>query len=262
MNARTRNPLRTFVLRAWLPVLLVLVWWFASAGSDSLYFPPLQSILDTFRTDWVFARVGSDLVPSLFRFVSGFVIAAVLGIVLGAIIGLSPAVRRYTAPIVQFLRSVPPPALLPVALLFFGIDDSMNIAIIVLGAIWPTLLNTVDGVRSVDPQVRDMAASYRLGRGQRFFFVTLPGASPQIFAGLRTTLQLSIVLIVVSEMIGAVNGVGFYVINAQQSFAINQTWAGTILLGLIGYFSTLVFGLIEARVLAWRFGMQRALEDA
>lgn len=262
MNGQLAKGLRILMLRAWLPIVLIAAWWVASASSSSLYFPPLKEILETFRADWLFARVGSDLAPSLMRFGLGFLIAAVLGIVLGTVIGLNPTVRRATRPIVQFLRSIPPPALLPIALLFFGIDSSMNIAIIVIGAVWPTLLNTEDGVRSVDPQLRNLAKSYRLSRMQQLFFVTLPSASPQIFAGLRTTLQLSIVLIVVSEMIGAVNGVGFYVINAQQSFAINETWAGTIVLGLIGYFATLVFIQIEKRVLAWQYGMRRALEEA
>lgn len=262
MRSPKRKILRTLLLRSWLPVLLVLIWWVASAGSTSPYFPPLGDILQTFQADWLFARVGSDLLPSLARFSLGFLIASILGITVGTIIGLNPGARRATRPIVQFLRSIPPPALLPIALLFFGIDSSMNVAMIVIGAVWATLLNSEDGVRSVDPQLRDMARSYRLTRLERLMFVTLPAASPQIFAGLRITLQLSIVLIVISEMVGAVNGVGFYVIHAQQSFAIRETWAGTILLGLIGYFATLVFVQFENRVLAWQHGMQKTLEEA
>jgi ABC-type nitrate/sulfonate/bicarbonate transport system permease component len=252
----------TFLLRAWLPTLLIVVWWVGSAGSSSLYFPPLQQILETFRQDWLFAQVGSDLMPSLVRLVLGFLTASVGGVLIGTLLGLSPRAKRVTEPVVQFMRAIPPPALLPVALLFFGITSLMNVAIIVIGAIWPTLLNTADGVRSVDPQLKDFARSYRLSFRERLFKVVLPSAGPQIFAGLRTTLQLSIVLIVVSEMIGAVNGVGFYVLNSQQTFAINETWAGTIVLGIIGYFSTLVFLQFEKWVLAWQLGMKRTAEGA
>lgn len=254
-SART---LRLVALRGWLPALLVVAWWLSSADSQNIYFPPLQQIAVTLQQDWLFDRVVSDLVPSVLRFLTGFLIAAVLGVIFGAIIGLNATVKRFADPIVQFLRSVPPPALLPIALLLFGITSTMNIAIIVIGAIWPTLLNTSDGVRSIDPQLKAMSRSYRLSGRERLRYVVLPGAAPQIFAGLRTTLQLSIVLIVVSEMVGAVNGVGFYVLNAQQAFAIRETWAGTIVLGLLGYLAAMGFLLVEKRALAWHHGIRQA----
>lgn len=255
---RTLPIARTTALRLWLPLLLVALWWFTSAGSQNIYFPPLATILETFAEDWLGERVLSDLLPSLGKFAIGFLISAVLGIAIGTWLGLSPAARESAEPLVQFLRCLPPPVLLPIGLLFFGITDLMNVAIIVMGAIWPTVLNTSDGVRSLDPQVQDMVRSYRLTYRQRLFSVVLPNAAPQIFAGLRTTLQLSIILIVVSEMVAAVRGVGFYILNSQQTFAVTETWAGTLLLGLIGYLSTLVFLRVEKRVLNWQYGMRRA----
>lgn len=252
--------LRLIGLRGWLPALLVAAWWFSSADSQNIYFPPLQEIALTLQQDWLFDRVVSDLIPSVLRFLTGFFLAAVLGVLFGTIIGLNATVKRFADPLVQFLRSVPPPALLPIALLLFGITSTMNIAIIVIGAIWPTLLNTSDGVRSIDSQLQAMSRSYRLTGRERLRYVILPGASPQIFAGLRTTLQLSIVLIVVSEMVGAINGVGFYVLNAQQSFAIRETWAGTIVLGLLGYLAAMCFLFVENRVLAWHRGIRQAQE--
>lgn len=249
---------QTTALRLWLPVALVALWWFASASSTNIYFPSLQTITETFAADWFGPRIVTDLMPSLGKFVLGFLLSAVGGIVIGTWLGLSPRAREATEPIVQFLRSLPPPVLLPIGLLLFGITGAMNVAIIVMGAIWPTVLNTADGVRSLDPQLRDMATSYRLTRWQRLFAVVLPSASPQIFAGLRTSLQLSIILIVVSEMVAATEGVGYYVLNSQQTFAIAQTWAGTLLLGIIGYLSTLVFLQVEKRILSWQHGMRRA----
>ncbi|GER22764.1 nitrate ABC transporter permease [Zafaria cholistanensis] len=254
--------LRTAALRLWLPVLLAIVWWYASAGSQNIYFPPLSTILETFAADWLGSRAATDLVPSLGKFVLGFLISAAGGIALGTWLGLSPAAREAAEPVVQFLRSLPPPVLLPIGLLLFGITGTMNVAIIVMGAIWPTVLNTADGIRSLDGQVADMSRSYRLTFAQRLFSVALPNAAPQVFAGLRTTLQLSIILIVVSEMVAAASGVGYYVLNSQQTFAVAQTWAGTLVLGLIGYLSTLVFLAVEKRVLNWQHGMRRAAEGA
>lgn len=248
--------------RGWLPVLLFLLWWFGSAGSTSLYFPSLANILETLRVDWLGDGFTTHLVPSMIKFVLGFLIAATLGVGLGLVVGLSRTLMALTEPIVQFLRSLPPPVLLPVGLLFFGIGAEMNIAIIAFGAMWPTLLNTVDGVRSLDGELREMSRSYRLSFGQRLCFVLLPNASPQIFAGLRTTLQISIILIVVAEMVAATSGVGFYLLNSQQTFEVSETWAGTLLLGGIGYLTTLVFDYVEGYVLAWHHKRNQLMTEA
>jgi sulfonate transport system permease protein len=254
-TARRSGGFRLFLLRAWLPVGLVAVWWVASASSTSLYFPSLQTIAETLRADWLGPGFMEHLVPSVGKFLAGFLIASLAGIGLGLVIGMYPALRAATEPLIQFLRSLPPPVLLPIGLLLFGIGSSMNIAIIVFGAIWPTLLNTIDGVRSLDPQMTEMTRSYRLTRVQKIRYVILPNAGPQIFAGLRTTLQMSIILIVVSEMVASTNGIGYYVLNSQQTFAVPQTWAGTLVLGLLGYLANLLFIRLERYVLRWQAGL-------
>lgn len=247
---------RRILMRLWLPILLVAAWWFGSAGSTSLYFPPLAEIMGVFARDWLGARVVSDLLPSLGKFLAGFTISAVLGITLGVLLGMNRVARALTEPIILFLRSVPGPALVPFGILLIGIGAGMNVFIIVLGAIWPTLLGTISGVRSLDLQLIDMARSYRLTLAQRLKYVILPSAGPQIFAGLRTTLQLSIILIVVSEMVASVSGIGYAVLYSQQTFDVAETWAGTILLGVLGYLASLIFIQVEKRVLAWQIGLR------
>lgn len=254
--------LRDAGLLLWLPAVALLVWWFGTANSTNIYVPSLQMILETFARDWLGERFFTDALPSIGKFLAGFCIAAAGGILLGTMIGLSRRLGAALDPLIQFFRAIPPPALLPVALLLFGIGAPMNIAVIVIGAIWPTLLNTIDGVRSLDPQMQDMARSYRLSTRKRIFQVLFPAASPQIFAGLRVTLQLSIILIVVAEMFASTAGIGFYVLNSQQLFAIPETWAGTILLGMLGYVATMAFVLVERRVLAWHNGLFNSLEKA
>lgn len=256
MQTNVQGPLVQVLRRAWLPVVLVAAWWIFSAGSESLYFPPLREIVATVDQVWIKNLFFSDLVPSVLKFLAGFLIAAVLGVLLGLIVGLSPVIRAATEPLMEFLRSIPAPVLLPVGILFFGIGDAMNIAIIAFGAIWPTLMNTIDGVRALDPQVRDMARSYQLTFGERIARIILPNAGPQIFTGLRTTLQLSIILIVVSEMVGSIRGIGYQVLMSQQRFAVLETWAGTVVLGVLGFLFTMIFLRVERRVLAWQFAMQ------
>lgn len=248
--------LRLTLLRIWLPILIVAVWWFASSGSTSVYFPPLSEILGAVGSDWLGPYFVQHLLPSIGKFLAGYLIAVVLGVAIGLAIGMNQIARAITDPIVQFLRSLPPPTILPVGILLFGIGPSMNIFVIVFGSVWATLLNTADGVRSVDLQVRDMARSYRLTTLERIRHVVLPSAAPQIFAGMRTSLQIAIILIVVSEMVGATSGIGYYVLKSQQSFKVVDTWAGTIVLGILGYLATLVFLLVEKRVLSWHAGMR------
>lgn len=259
MNPTAARHLGLLLLRAWLPVSIVVVWWIGSTLAPSLYFPPLSVIVEEIVNEWIFGpRLTEDLIPTLANFAVGFAIAVVGGVVLGVILGRSPVLRAFLAPIINFLRSLPSPALIPIVLVLFGLGTSMSIALIAIGAIWPTLLNTIDGVRSVDTQVRDMTRSYRLSRWQVIFKVVLPAAGPQIAAGIRVSLQISIILIVVSEMVGATRGLGYFVLESQQLFRIPQTWAGTIMLGLLGYLLTQIFVLVERRVLRWQIRMREA----
>lgn len=171
--------------------------------------------------------------------------AVVLGLVLGMVRPLGDAV----SPVVEFLRSVPGVALLPLGLLILGLGDAMKISLIAYGALWPILLATVDGVRGVDATVRDVARSYRLPAHLRITRIVLPAASPQIIAGMRTSLSIAVTVIVFSEMIGSTEGIGYAILEAQRSFAIPEMWAGMVLLGLLGYLLNLAFRLVERQVL-------------
>lgn len=259
MLKSTQDSTRIFLLRAWLPVFLILVWWITSTTAPSLYYPPLPLIVSEIFNVWIFGpRLTSDLIPTLLNFAIGLMLAIILGTVFGLILGRVHILRAFCAPVINFFRSLPSPALIPIVLAIFGLTNSMSIALITVGALWPTLLNTIDGVRSVDQQVRDMVRSYQISKWQNLFKVVLPSASPQIVAGYRISLQISIILIVVSEMVGATRGLGYFVLESQQMFAIAQTWAGTVMLGLLGYSLTSIFVVIERRLLSWQIRMRAA----
>ena len=243
-----------FLTEAWLPVTIVLAWWFSSASSTSVYFPSLQTILTSFNDTWLFERAGSDLLPSLARFGVAFLIAIVLGIALGTVLGLTPTLRRAFDPLLDFFRAMPKPAILPIAIVALGVGHSMKIFIIAFGTLWPIVLSTIDGVRSVDPMLKDMSRVYGLSRAQRIRRIVLPAASPQIFVGVRIALSIGLILMVVSEMSGSTDGLGYFILLSQQTFAIPEMWSGIILLGLIGYFTNLLFTIAERRILAWHAG--------
>ena len=237
-----------------VPVLVFAVLWFWSAGSDVFYFPPLKDVLSTFKDTWLFDRVGSDVVPSLVRLFFGYFLAVAVGVGAGVALGLSPVLRRVSAPVVEFLRAIPAPALLPFALLVLGVGNDAKIFVIAFVCVWPILLNAVDGVSGVDPTLVDTGRVYRIPARDRLRHVVLPAAAPQIFAGMRTSLSLALILMVISEMVASSNGIGYFVLQSQRSFAIPEMWSGIILLGILGYAFNAVFLLVERRVLAWHRG--------
>jgi ABC-type nitrate/sulfonate/bicarbonate transport system permease component len=241
-------------LEVTVPILVLVIWGLWSAGSETYYLPPLTDILSTFADTWLFERVGSDVVPSLMRMGSGFATAVVVGVGAGLLLGASRRSRRAAAPIVEFLRAIPPPALLPFAILVIGVGNSMKIFIIAFVCVWPILLNTIDGVAGVDPTLRETTRVFGIAGRDRLWRVMLPAASPQIFAGMRTSLSLALILMVISEMVASTNGIGYFVLQAQRTFAIPEMWSGILLLGILGYTLNGAFVLVERRVLRWHRG--------
>lgn len=252
---------RKLLLIAGLPAVLITAWWLATANSTNFYWPPLRTIVEVFGPTWLEGKLTSDVLPSLARLGVGYVAALALGIGIGVAIGSSRTLRATVEPVLEFFRAIPPPVLVPILILFAGIGDGMKVLVIVSGAIWPILLNTVEGVRSIDEVLRDTAACYRFRTRTRLTTLILRGASPQIMAGARQALSIAIILMVISEMFAASNGLGFTIIQFQRSFALPQMWSGIILLGLIGVALSLLFRLVETRVLAWYFGQRNTQQS-
>lgn len=257
----TRSLPGRLALQLILPIGLVALWWWTSEDSSSIYYPPLSRILESLQDDWIFEQVGSDLLPSLGRFTVGYAIAAGAGIGVGTLIGLAPRVRRASQPVTEFVRSIPPPLLLPVTVVLFGIGNDAKIAVIALGSVWPVLLNTIDGVRGVDPQMLDMARSFGLNRRMRIARVMLPAASPKIAVGMRTALSVALILMVISEMVASTNGLGFQVLSAQRSFDVPGTYAGVIVIGVVGLVVNLGFLLAEGWIMRWHRGARGLLDE-
>lgn len=239
------------------PIVVVLGVWGFTLSTSSYFYPPLGEVFNKLFTVWM-PRAVSDILPSLVRMGIGFAAAIVIGIVLGMLLGQSWKVRALLQPTFEFLRAIPATALIPSFILLFGIDDAAKIYLIAFVCIWPILLNTIDGVGGIEPTLRETADVYQISRRRLQFRIILPAATPQIMAGLRIALALSLIMMVVSEMVGSTNGIGYFVLQAQRTFAIPEMWAGIIILGVFGYLLNLVFMLIERKVLAWHRGAMSA----
>jgi sulfonate transport system permease protein len=255
-----RGPLRWVVrpLRAlaslWLFAVLAVAWWLWPAGGDVPYFPPLRDIVGPLHELWIAGEARRHLAISLAQFAAGFTIAAVTGVVAGTLLWRLRPVSDAVEPYLYFLYVLPAPVLIPAVMTVFGIGFSMKVAIIALAAVWPTLLNTLDGMRGVDPVKLDTARVLGVSGPRVAGAVVLPAALPQIVAGLRNSLQVAVILMVVSELVASTSGIGFFILNAQQSFAFVEMWTGIIVLAVVGSVLNLLFVLVENRVLHWHYG--------
>jgi ABC-type nitrate/sulfonate/bicarbonate transport system permease component len=258
----TRVGVGRLVLPLVLPVGLFVTWWRTSMDSSSYLYPPLTEIIESLGDEWLSTHLTSDLLPSVGRFAIGYLLAATGGVVVGTLIGLSPRLRRATEPLTDFARSIPPPLLFPVVLVIFGIGDGSKVALVALGSSWPVLLSTVDGVRGVDPQILDVARSFRLDRWTRVTRVVLPAASPKIVAGLRIAVSVALLLMVVSEMQGGTDGLGYQIRSAQRRFDTARAYAGVVLLGLLGFLANVTFLVVENKLMRWHRGARGRSAEA
>ncbi|MFY9510787.1 MAG: ABC transporter permease [Rubrivivax sp.] len=250
------NALRRLFVELALPALLFGLLYTLSADSKNFYFPPLSAVLQQFDKLWLGPRFSSDVLPSLARLAGGYTLACTAGVLLGVAIGVHAGLRRAVEPVLEFFRAVPPVAIIPLLIVSMGFGDAMKITVIATGAVWPILLNTVEGVKAADSVLDDTCRSYRIRGVARLRHFIVPGAMPQIVAGMRLGLAIGIVLMVISEMFAALDGLGAAIIYFQRSYEIPQMWSGVLMLGLFGFTLSLVFRLFERLVLRWYFGLR------
>ncbi|MCX4977093.1 ABC transporter permease [Streptomyces sp. NBC_00620] len=235
----------------WLPVVVFAVLIVSTAGSTSFYFPPLTEVLDVLWTELAHGGLFGDLLFSLRNIVLGLALAIVVGVGAGLVIGEIRTLRLATGPLLDFARATPTVGFVPVIILTLGIGSGPKVFLIFLGSVWPILLNTVSGVRAISPAVHETARGYRIPWRLRLRRVILPGALPQILAGIRVALSIAVVLMVVSEIYGSPDGLGNFILQSGSSFHVAETWAGTILIGILGYGLSVLLLLCEHLLLGW-----------
>jgi ABC-type nitrate/sulfonate/bicarbonate transport system permease component len=178
---------------------------------------------------------------TLTRMVLGFVTASVAGVALGAAIGLSPRLRAYVEPTLELIRPLP-----------IGLNDRMIVTAIAFSSLWPVLLNTVHGFKTIEPRLLEVARILHLSRLEMVWKIALPNALPDIFAGLRLALTVSLILAVVAEMLAGTIGLGQNITLAARSFRSADLYAGIIVLGAVGYVSNILLQRAEQHLLRWR----------
>lgn len=185
-------------------------------------------------------------------FAAGYAIACLLGIGLGLAMGTSPALHGLFEPLVELVRPIPKPALVPALFLFLGIGSATMVTVVVLAAVFPVLISTLQGVRAIDPVLLDTARTFRMSRLRTIARVVLPAALPMILAGMRVALGLGLVLAILAEMLAGETGLGFLILDGQRSFQIREMYAAVVVLAVLGGGLTLAFDALDRRLVPWR----------
>jgi ABC-type nitrate/sulfonate/bicarbonate transport system permease component len=237
----------------------LLAWeaWAHWRADLAAYFPPASTVLATLGQIVASGELTGHIAATMKRFAEGYALAAAAAIGAGLCLGLWRWLYNAFEPLIELLRPMPSPATIPIAILFLGIGDEMKVAVTAYACSWPILLNTIDGVRSVDRVLFATAATFRLSPWARFWKVVLPAAAPQIVTGLRVSLAIALILVTTSEMVVSNDGLGYYVLESQRTFEMPRMYAAVVALGVIGYALNRLFVAVDAWAMAWHKGYTR-----
>ncbi|HVC54630.1 MAG TPA: ABC transporter permease [Stellaceae bacterium] len=225
------------------------LWQAATFLDPSPTFPGFAAVVGALVVDR--GELFGELGYTLLRAGAGFALALATMLPLGILLGRVRALGDVVEPVIELVRPLPPIAIIPVSMIFLGIGDAAKIAVVAYGASFPILINAIDAVRSLDPMLSHVARSLRLTGAERMRLVDLPAALPRIVAGIRLSIAVSLLLAVVAEMLLSTDGLGAFLVRAQESFRIDDVLAALLLIVLVALLVNLATHLLERQVLAW-----------
>lgn len=234
-------------------VLIAVIEWGTRAGwISNLTLPRPSDVAQTFVELWNSGMLLQHLVPSVTRLIVGGLMGITAGILIGVVIGLFSYVRAGLIPLVAAIFPIPKIALLPLFVIWFGIDEASKYALIALGTFTPTVVATYGAVDNVDRTLIRMGQSFGLSWMSIVRKIVLPGALPGILSGLRVSVAIGIILLVAAEMLGAEFGVGAYILQAGSLYDLERLFAGVVILSVMGVLTSWLIGRAEKRLLRWR----------
>lgn len=235
-------------------LILLAVWESAPRLGliDPFLIPPFSSVMAELARIVISGQIFIHMLSSFKRSFAGFSTAVLFSIPAGFLIAWSKTFARYLDPVLQVCRSIPILALYPVFILFFGLGEASKIAIIIYGSVWPTLLNTIIGVKGVDTILVKAAGSMGVSGARLFFKVTLPSALPSILTGIRLSAASSLLLLIAAEMMGAKTGLGFLIFYSEEKYDIAVMFAGIIAIAATGMLINHLLVRLEKRLTGWK----------
>jgi sulfonate transport system permease protein len=254
ISLKWKTRVNDFIIGAILPVIIVIVWQLAGKlGFISTFFLPTPAmILESFKEMIVSGEIVLNLSISIQRAAAGFAIGGGLGLLTGLLVGFSRKAEYILDPSFQMLRMVPHLALAPLIILWFGFGETSKIFIIANGAFFPMYINTFAGIRSVDNRLFDVAGVLEFSRYKQITRLILPAALPNILLGVRLSLAVSWLGLVVAELIGSQSGIGFLINIGKQNSTTEVIFVGVIIFAIVGKLFDSLVRLLEHRWLHWR----------
>jgi len=236
------------------PALVLCFWELAGrlGWTNPVLLPRPSQIIETFLGLVSSGAVFAPLVHTVGLFVIGYVIAGILGTGLGIAMATSQTLYGLLEPLVEVVRPIPKPALVPVLFLFLGIGKATMITLVVLAAMFPVLISTFQGVRGLDPVLLETARTLQVSRARTIVSVILPASLPMILAGMRVALGIGLVLVILAEMLAGEDGIGFRILDLERSFQIREMFAWIVVLVALGGALTKLFDIAERRLVPWR----------
>lgn len=238
----------------------LLLLWEASARLGwvaSPNWPPVSAVVAALARDIMTGEIPTLVGGTLWRMAAGLAAGGAAGVALGLGFALVPFFARLFAPIVELVRPIPVPAVIPPLVLFLGLDNTMKVTVVALSVFFPVLTNTVQGVRAVEADALAMGRTFGIGPLRRALCIVLPASLPYILAGFRVALALALVVAVVAEMIAGEQGVGHYLVMMQFAGRAEEIYATVLLLGALGYMLNRGFLMVERRMIHWWFALGR-----
>lgn len=234
--------------------VLILLWYVGSAWGvvPRVFMPPPQDVWNSLVTGFDTGTLGEQTTSTVMSMLIGWFACSVFGVVLGSIIGIWPLARLSVGPVLEIFRPMPPAAIIPLAIAILGLSSEMSLAVIIFGAIWPALLSTVHGFSAVDPRLREVSRALDISPLAFIWKIALPNATPDIIAGMRLSMVISLVLVVITDMITGQVGLGSLVVLASRTFDMAGLFAGLCLLSVIGLLSNSMLQFAERRLLRYR----------
>lgn len=233
-------------------VALLLLWQLVSTAYRMPQLPPLTEIAKVWLDQIVNGNLLTAVADTMRITAIGYLTATVVGVTLGFLMGRVAIVWGAAKPVVELLRQIPITALLPLLILYLGIGDGFKIVIVVLAAVFPILLNSFAGARSLSRTMRMTAETFQLNWLQTQIEIGLPAALPYILVGMRQALGVTLVLAVVTGMLAGNSGIGYFILQAQQVLDVRSLFAGIFTIAAIGYFLNALFLIVEQRLTRWR----------
>jgi NitT/TauT family transport system permease protein len=241
-----------FFQKTFLIAVLLALWIVVPIYAESMYVPSLLKVLAAYWDLIISGELWWHIGTSMKIAVAGLVISVAVAVPLGFLIGRVETISNFLDPLLQVMRNTSVLAILPLFVLILGIGDISKTAIIIWGAFFPTLINTIQGVRNVDPVLVNIARSMGIRPTGMFLNIIIPAASPYILAGVRLSASVSLIVIVGAEMIGARYGLGYMIFNYQHNYMVPYMYVGILTLAIIGVLVNWFFVSLEKRLLCWQ----------